>query len=82
MGLEYVDIFYSHRPTADAPLEETMGALAHAVRQGKALYVGMSCYSARCLPHFSERGRTLAHSSAFLLHAEPLGRARAAGDAR
>jgi L-glyceraldehyde 3-phosphate reductase len=45
MGLEYVDIFYSHRPTADAPLEETMGALAHAVRQGKALYVGISSYS-------------------------------------
>jgi L-glyceraldehyde 3-phosphate reductase len=45
MGLEYVDIFYSHRPTTDAPLEETMGALAHAVRQGKALYVGISSYS-------------------------------------
>jgi L-glyceraldehyde 3-phosphate reductase len=45
MGLEYVDIFYSHRPTANAPLEETMGALAHAVRQGKALYVGISSYS-------------------------------------
>ena len=45
MGLEYVDIFYSHRPSADAPLEETMGALAHAVRQGKALYAGISSYS-------------------------------------
>src|SRR6202012_1470591 len=45
MGLEYVDIFYSHRPSMDAPLEETMGALAHAVRQGKALYVGISSYS-------------------------------------
>ncbi len=45
MGLEYVDIFYSHRPTMDVPLEETMGALAHAVRQGKALYVGISSYS-------------------------------------
>ncbi len=45
MGLEYVDIFYSHRPTMDAPLEETMGALAQAVRQGKALYVGISSYS-------------------------------------
>ncbi len=44
MGLEYVDIFYSHRPTADVPLEETMGALAQAVRQGKALYVGISSY--------------------------------------
>ena len=45
MGLEYVDIFYSHRPTMDVPLEETMGALAQAVRQGKALYVGISSYS-------------------------------------
>lgn len=45
MGLEYVDIFYSHRPSPDTPLEETMGALAHAVRQGKALYVGISSYS-------------------------------------
>src|SRR5437868_2403942 len=45
MGLEYVDIFYSHRPTVDVPLEETMSALAQAVRQGKALYVGISSYS-------------------------------------
>ncbi|MGD1021755.1 MAG: L-glyceraldehyde 3-phosphate reductase [Candidatus Sulfotelmatobacter sp.] len=45
MGLEYVDIFYSHRPWQDVPLEETMGALAQAVRQGKALYVGVSSYS-------------------------------------
>jgi L-glyceraldehyde 3-phosphate reductase len=45
MGLEYVDIFYSHRPTFDVPLEETMGALVQAVRQGKALYVGVSSYS-------------------------------------
>ncbi len=45
MGLEYVDIFYSHRPSPETPLEETMGALAHAVRQGKALYVGISSYS-------------------------------------
>jgi L-glyceraldehyde 3-phosphate reductase len=45
MGLDYVDIFYSHRPTADVPLEETMGALVHAARQGKALYVGISSYS-------------------------------------
>jgi len=45
MGLEYVDIFYSHRPSQDAPLEETMGALAQAVHQGKALYVGISSYS-------------------------------------
>jgi L-glyceraldehyde 3-phosphate reductase len=45
MGLEYVDIFYSHRPTMDVPLEETMSALVQAVRQGKALYVGLSSYS-------------------------------------
>jgi L-glyceraldehyde 3-phosphate reductase len=45
IGLEYVDIFYSHRPSMDVPLEETMGALAQAVRQGKALYVGISSYS-------------------------------------
>jgi len=45
MGLDYVDIFYSHRPSMDVPLEETMGALAHAVRSGKALYVGISSYS-------------------------------------
>src|SRR3954469_18054991 len=45
MDLEYVDIFYSHRPWTDAPLEETMGALVTAVRQGKALYVGISSYS-------------------------------------
>ncbi len=44
MGLEYVDIFYHHRPDPDTPLEESMGALAHAVRQGKALYVGLSNY--------------------------------------
>ncbi|MHB1002081.1 MAG: L-glyceraldehyde 3-phosphate reductase [Armatimonadota bacterium] len=46
MGLEYVDIFYSHRPDPETPLEETMGALDHIVRQGKALYVGISSYSA------------------------------------
>jgi L-glyceraldehyde 3-phosphate reductase len=44
MGLDYVDIFYSHRPDDSVPLEETMGALAHIVRQGKALYVGISSY--------------------------------------
>ena len=44
MGLDYVDIFYSHRPDPDTPLEETMGALDSAVRQGKALYVGISNY--------------------------------------
>ncbi len=45
MGVDYVDIFYSHRVDPTTPLEETMGALAHAHRQGKALYVGISSYS-------------------------------------
>jgi L-glyceraldehyde 3-phosphate reductase len=45
MSLEYVDIFYSHRPDPDTPLEETMGALDSAVRQGKALYAGISNYN-------------------------------------
>lgn len=44
MGLDYVDIFYHHRPDPDTPLEETMGALAQAVNSGKALYVGLSNY--------------------------------------
>lgn len=46
MGLDYVDIFYSHRPDPSTPLEETMMALDHAVRQGKALYAGISNYDA------------------------------------
>ncbi len=46
LGLDYVDIFYSHRPDPDTPLEETMGALDAAVRQGKALYAGISNYDA------------------------------------
>jgi len=46
MGLDYVDIFYSHRPDPETPLEETMGALAQAVYSGKALYVGISSYPA------------------------------------
>jgi len=47
MGLEYVDIFYSHRFDPNTPLEETMGALDSAVRQGKALYVGLSSYNSK-----------------------------------
>lgn len=47
MGLDYVDIFYSHRYDPETPLEETIGALADVVRQGKALYAGVSSYSAR-----------------------------------
>jgi L-glyceraldehyde 3-phosphate reductase len=46
MGLDYVDIFYHHRPDPDTPLEETLGALDHAVRSGKALYAGISSYDA------------------------------------
>jgi L-glyceraldehyde 3-phosphate reductase len=46
MGLDYVDIFYSHRPDPETPFEETMGALEQIVRQGKALYIGLSNYSA------------------------------------
>ena len=46
MGLEYVDIFYHHRPDPETPMEESMGALDQIVRQGKALYVGISSYSA------------------------------------
>lgn len=45
LGLDYVDIFYSHRPDPNTPLEETLGALDSAVRQGKAIYVGISSYS-------------------------------------
>ena len=47
MGLDYVDIFYSHRVDPDTPMEETAGALASAVAQGKALYVGISSYSSK-----------------------------------
>tara|TARA_Y100000814_G_scaffold231813_1_gene175709 strand:- start:13136 stop:14158 length:1023 start_codon:yes stop_codon:yes gene_type:complete len=45
MGLDYVDVFYHHRPDPETPIEETMGALAHAVRSGKALYAGISNYA-------------------------------------
>lgn len=47
MGLDYVDIFYHHRPDPETPIEETMTALDHIVRQGKALYVGLSNYNAK-----------------------------------
>lgn len=55
MGLEYVDIFYSHRFDPETPLEETMGALASAVSQGKALYVGISNYD----PYQTERAKEI-----------------------
>jgi len=51
IGLDYVDIFYSHRPDPNTPLEETMGALVQAVRSGKALYVGVSNYNAEQTRH-------------------------------
>jgi L-glyceraldehyde 3-phosphate reductase len=59
MGLDYVDIFYSHRFDPETPLEETMGALDAAVRQGKALYVGISSYSARRTAEAAELLREL-----------------------
>ena len=55
MGIDYVDIFYSHRPDPDTPLEETMGALDHAVRAGKALYAGISAYP----PDLTRRAATM-----------------------
>lgn len=58
LGLEYVDIFYSHRVDPNTPLEETMGALAHLHRQGKALYVGISSYS----PELTKQAATILRS--------------------
>jgi aryl-alcohol dehydrogenase-like predicted oxidoreductase len=81
MGLEYVDIFYAHRPWKNCPLEETMGALATAVHQGKALYVGISSYSPErtreAAKILKSNGRSPAHSSAVVLHAESLDRRKA-----
>jgi L-glyceraldehyde 3-phosphate reductase len=68
LGLEYVDIFYSHRPDPNTPLEETMGAVAHAVRAGKALYAGISNYK----PEETERAaRMLREMGAPLLIHQP-----------
>ena len=78
MGLDYVDIFYSHRVDPTTPLEETMGALAHACRQGKALYVGISSYSPELTRQAHEilkaRGGAAADPSAVLFDGQPLGR--------
>ncbi len=86
MGLDYVDIFYSHRFDPDTPLEETMGALDTAVRSGKALYAGISSYSpekTREAYAILERARhAAAHPPAVVLAAEPLDRAGAARHAR
>ena len=56
LGVDYVDVFYHHRPDPDTPLEETMGALDHAVKSGKALYAGLSNYN----------GETMARAAAIL----------------
>ena len=86
MGLDYVDIFYSHRFDPDTPLEETIGALDAAVRQGKALYVGISSYSAErtreAAALLRELGTPAADPPAVVLDAQPLDRARAARRAR
>jgi L-glyceraldehyde 3-phosphate reductase len=63
LGLDYVDIFYSHRPDPETPIEETMGALATAVTSGRALYVGVSNYSPE---------QTLAAEKALAAHGIPL----------
>jgi len=63
IGVEYVDVFYSHRPDPDTPIEETMGALATAVKQGKALYAGISNYSPE---------QTIAAAAALREHGVPL----------
>lgn len=63
IGIEYVDVFYSHRPDPETPIEETMGALATAVKQGKALYAGISNYSPE---------QTIAAAAALREHGVPL----------
>ena len=69
MGVEYVDIFYSHRVDENTPMEETASALAHAVQSGKALYVGISSYSTERTqkwPGYCASGRSTAHPPAVL----------------
>ncbi len=77
MGLDYVDIFYSHRFDPATPLEETMGALDAAVRSGKALYVGISSYGPKKTREAAAILRanegSIHHSPAFLFDAEPMG---------
>jgi L-glyceraldehyde 3-phosphate reductase len=68
MGLDYVDIFYSHRLDPDTPLDETLGALETAVRQGKALYAGISSYSA---PKSAEAAKMLRNLGAPCLIHQP-----------
>ena len=80
MGLDYVDIFYSHRLDPDTPLEETMGALDTAVRQGKALYVGISSYSPAKTQEAARDPARPRHAAAdppaVVLDAQPLDRGR------
>ena len=80
MGLDYVDIFYSHRLDPETPLEETMGALDQAVRSGKALYVGISSYAAEATAEAARilpRARhALPDPPAVLFDDQPLGRGR------
>ena len=79
MGLDYVDIFYSHRFDAETPVEETMTALDTAVRSGRALYVGISSYSPaktrEAAPIARELGHAAADPPAVVLDAQPLDRA-------
>ena len=90
MGVDYVDIFYSHRFDPDTPLEETMGALDAAVRAGKALYVGHLVVLGRAHPgggrHPARARHAAADPPAVVLDAEPLDRGgparRAGGDRR
>ena len=86
MGLDYVDIFYSHRFDPETPLEETIGALDTAVRQGKALYAGISSYSAERTQGGGRHRPRARHPDpdppAVLLAAEPLDRAGGAGHLR
>ena len=86
MGLDYVDIFYSHRFDPETPLEETMGALDTAVRQGKALYAGISSYSPEqtreAAAILRDARHAAAHPPAVVLAAEPLDRAGSARRAR
>ena len=77
MGLEYVDIFYSHRPDPETPVEETMGALDQAVRSGSALYAGISSYdatqTAAAVKILRATGNALPHPSTQVLHVRALG---------
>ena len=86
LGLDYVDIFYSHRPDPETPIEETMGALASAVQQGKALYVGISNYDPEQTTRRCRRARRAqgpaAHPPAALLDVRPPHRGRAVPRAR